>query len=646
MDEQLQLDLERRDFVTIVNKYKSTLQRFTKSNIIHIDKQIISYFSEDSSNLTAKDTENFTFIHRLLKDNAQESIDLAIKIITASIKHNKLKEIIENYLRDLELTGQFREIFSRIYTSEPSLLYITDNTSKDTILHLATKHNAKLLIELLLHADIVNIGNVKEPLINAKNAAGHKPLWVALQAGNTEVSSLLLHNNASFYLEFDGDIYLRSQYQYEPYLPILLQFGQTVEEPYLHEVVKVLRMQLSASNMKNAEVRREYLDRVALRLSGVKGDGELVGLQKWYEIFAGSLSQDEICTLDKCFYTSEGFGISANYLLMHIRILLELIVEQKFTPIETNTFIHELMLAINTAKIDQETLLVQLSPEKNIESHVIGLTTRVKRLKPKNVFSYPAGWPGEEGKSNGHAIYYTLDHDESGLFNLGACLEEGFIAKGLEVTDDLYKPLIMKSNPSEEKIKHYLHGLVWANCFAVDDATISRAKHVIYSVDMFGYMIQSAATDVQAEIIQPVGNCIIKNYLFSARRRLGDELYHKLYLYELNFMLGQIQSYGGKVPKIESILTSLKKNEAVFHNLTLQELKAALTKLGAITDVKKELSQLPIKSNIDLTGNVLGVTRYPYPRHPIYRPYILHRGEKVSVDEVPQYSIAAKNLRK
>lgn len=467
----------------------------------------------------------------------------------------------------------------------PEKRYITDDEG-NTLLHLAVQGSCKLLTKALVELDIAFIGDEDPLLINSKNSEGQTPLALAFEEfdededADYDIINVLVDYNASFYLERDAlGTYLTAQYYFtKEQLGHLLSLGQTLKPSMLEQIINKVAVKVSAFTPEQRYLRRDYLDRVALRLVGL-ADDITIDFNKWGELYANATSEiSNLCTIDTCFKFGEQFGVSVNYLLVHVRALLELVVTGRRQP----TLVQELLSAINTAKIDQETtllLLLRLTKNKTIiKDHVNGLYTRIQ----SQALCYPGGWPGSQSEG-GHAIYVDIskmaparnsqaDCYQISVYNLGEGIEQEY-NESLIPKPNLALPAVKTILLTRTEIKSYLAGLVWANLKGTSVKSIDKALALIYDENIFGEQTSTQARQNQAEIIQPIGNCIVKNYLFAMRTRLGDARYHTVYLGILNITFEQMQSYCGILPSPSTVVSALRHYEVVFNHITALDIQ-------------------------------------------------------------------------
>ena len=163
------------------------------------------------------------------------------------------------------------------------------------------------------------------------------------------------------------------------------------------------------------------------------------------------------------------------------------------------------------------------------------------------------------------------------VFNLGGGLEKPY-NKTLQVADQKsdvlkYKPAVRTVIRDEKQLKDYLKPVVLGNLFGTTKQNVDRALDHTYTKTVFGRpMVTTEALDAQGEIEQPIGNCIVKAYLFGMRIRIGDVAYRRLYLKILNVIFEQMQDRCGQLPNPTRVQSALAKSEVVFKGIKLAEI--------------------------------------------------------------------------
>ncbi len=641
--------IKSANFEIIFHNYDKAIKASNKELAEDILHNVIKFLKENPVYLNATDENGNTLFYFAMQRQIISfmenlfDINLSIKNLAELGIYPKFQDdglllmaIQNNYLRGISLLFRYQGLFPKLglkfnqYLSKnQNYLYNKDNDG-NTLLHIATENKILSLMEIILNQDLIYFGDEAELLINLSNSDGKTSLLIALENNYKEGIKLLLENNASFYIERDANgNYLRSQYKYTDYLSNLLSCGQTVTEDFIKLVIKTGRSKIV--ELQDIIKVREYLNRVASRLVGFLGEGSQFDFKLWADILADMSSKaSQLCTIEACFPLGEQFGISVNYLAFHIRSLIELLL-LKDTGINETTLIQELLIAVNTAKIDQETTLLQLFKTDNfINSHINGL---YKRLTEQAFLCYPGGWPGRSSSQpaeEGHAIYINFAKLPIGYkiscFNLGGGIDKDY-NNVLSIGNKLYLPAIKSVSLAENELKTYLLGLVWANCNGVNQKTIQKAISLIYNEDIFERVVKTEANKTQAEIEQSVGNCIVKNYLFSMRTRLGDKHYEALYLQILNIVLKQMRSYCGHIPGPYTVANALAEAEVVFRNKDIKFFSQTISLLPAFSE---EISICKDKNK--LTSQI-GFFKTFY-----------HRGQSLSVDIEISEDISQLNL--
>jgi len=607
--------------------------------------------------------------------NKKECVDLIVPYSQAfcseCLRAGAIGNFVNTYVLtvDVQIAGLAESIRTQATTflrANPEKRYVKD-TAGNTLLHLSSLRQCRMLTQTLLELDLEFIGDESELLLNTKNAAGQTPLAQTLEAKDTEGTEIFVKYNASFYLERDSaGTYLSAQYSLTGHLAELLPLGQTLQPERLTKVLTIARAK--KDTFSDPFLFREYLDRIAIRLIGLTGDGSGIDFKQWAELYANSVSKvSELCTIDSCFKFGEDFGESVNYLLIHIRALLELVV----TGGSNSTLENELLLAINTAKIDQETTLLNMLRQNNetmISHHVNGLHARLQSCP---LLCYPGGWPGQTGVP-GHAIYIDialiackvadektsasdpqkidpLHQYQVGVYNLGAGLNENY-NRTLMVTDNFALPAIAPNAVSEEFIDGYLYRLVWANLNGTTEDKIAQALDYIYDEDLFGRPVNTLAKRKQAEIIQAIGNCLVKNFLFAMRNHLGDNLYRAAYLQILSINLEQIKSYCGELPKPRDIVQALETSEIVFNKINLIDIqymqvfrnKNLPCKVGNGKERKEgeESKRHKDKETLNRVTNGIGLFSF------VDKPAVYHRGQLLKYEEKASVSAPSRFSRR